>query len=84
MTKEQQIQVRKLHEQKGIKLAMKKTSAYNKIAALEINLWVSSQTEEGDDKKTEGETSKEPAWESNKGNPAITCQVLDSKCKELG
>ena len=59
MTKDLHMQVRKLHEQYGIKLAMKHTSAGARVAALEAKLGVSSQSKEGDVKKTEGETPEE-------------------------
>ena len=51
MTKEQQMQVQKLHEQQGIKPTMKQMSTDIKIATLETKLRVSSQPEEDDVKK---------------------------------
>ena len=57
MTKEQQMQVRKQCVQQGIKLAAKQTST----EALETQLRISSQPEEGDVKHKEGEAPKEPA-----------------------
>ena len=80
MTKEQQMQVRKLHEQQGIKPTMRQTSADMRIAALEAKLGVSSQSKEGDVKKPEGETPEEPAWGRNRGKPVVTCQALGNKC----
>ena len=57
MTKEQQMQVCKLHEQQGIKLTMKQTSAEAMIAALEAKLKITSQP-----KKDDGKTMhKEPS-----------------------
>ena len=47
ITKEQQMKVRKLCEQQGIKPAVKMTSADTRIAALEAKLGVSSQPKEG-------------------------------------
>ena len=67
MTKEQQIQVRKQQEQQGIKPIPKQTSIEARIAALEAQLGVSSQPKEGDFKKKEGETPKEPAWVGTEG-----------------
>ena len=48
--KEQEIQVKKLHEQQGIN----QTSAEAKIASLEAQLEISSQPKEGDVKKKDG------------------------------
>ena len=72
MTKEQQVQVRKLCEQQGIKLVVKRTSADARIAALEGNLRVSSWPKGGDVKKTKGETFKEPAQGRHRGSPVVT------------
>ena len=82
--KEQQMQERKLYGQNGIKPAMKQTSPEARISALEAQLRVSSQPEECDVKKKWGETLEEPAWGRNRGNPALNCQALGSKCKEMG
>ena len=82
MTKEQHMQIRKLQEQQGIKPAAKQKGADARIAALEAKLRISSQPEEGDIKKTKGETPKEPAWRRNRGNPMMTCQASGAKCKE--
>ena len=76
------MQIRKLQEQQGIKPAAKQTSTATRIAALEAQVGISSQPEEGDVKKKEGETPEEPAWEKKMGNPAVTCQALGSKCQE--
>ena len=43
-----------LHEQQGIKLAMKQTSSDARIAALKAKLKITSQPQEGDVKKKEG------------------------------
>ena len=56
MTKKQQMQIRKLHEQQGTKPSMKQPSADARIAVLEAKLRISSQPEEADIKKKEGET----------------------------
>ena len=61
MTKEQHMQVCKLHEQQGIKPAMKQTIADARIAALKAKLGASSQPEKGNAKKKMGELCKEPA-----------------------
>ena len=61
VTNEQQMQVRKLHEQQGIKHAAKQTSADAMIAALLAKLMICSQPKESDIKKIEGETPQEPA-----------------------
>ena len=82
MTKEQQMQVCKLHEQQGIKPTTKKTSTDARIAAIEAKLRIHCQLEEGDVKKKEGETPKEPAWGRNRGNLMMTCEVLGAKCKK--
>ena len=47
---------------------MKQTSADSRIDALEVQLWINSQPEEGDFKKNKGEALEEPAWGRNKGN----------------
>ena len=69
MTKVQQMQVKKMHEQQGIKLVMKQTSADARIAALEAQLRISSQPkeEESNVRKKKGETSEEPAWGETEG-----------------
>ena len=51
MTREQQMQVRKLHEQQGIKPPMQKTGTDTRISALEAKLGIASQPKEGDVKK---------------------------------
>ena len=51
MTNEQQMHMRKLHEQKGIKPTVKKTSTEVRVAALEAQQGISSYPEEGDIKK---------------------------------
>ena len=51
MTKEQQMQVCKLHEQQSIKPAIKQTSADARIAALEVNHGINYQPKDGDVKK---------------------------------
>ena len=62
MRKEQQMQVHKLHEQQGIKLASKQPNADARIAALDTKLGIHSQPKEGDVKKKEREAVKEPTW----------------------
>ena len=52
---------------------MKQTSTDARIAALKAKFGISSQPKEGDVKKNEGETPKEPMWRRNRG-----------KCKEAG
>ena len=47
MTREQQMQVRKLREQKGIKPTAKQTNADAGIAALGAKLGIASQPKEG-------------------------------------
>ena len=84
MTKEQQMQFYKLHEQQGIKTAMKQTSANANVAALEANLRITSQPKQGDIKEKEGEPPKEPKQERNRGNSAVTCQTSGAKHKEPG
>ena len=74
--KEQQMQVRKLPKQQGIKATMMQTSADARIAALEAKLGIDSQSHEGDIKKMEGEALEEPAQGKNRGNPAVTHQAL--------
>ena len=82
MTREQQMQVCNVHEQQGIKPNMKQTSTDARIAALEAKLGITSQLEEGDVKKKEGGTPKEPKWGKNSGNPVVTHQTSGAKCKE--
>ena len=69
MTKDQQMQVCKLHEQQVIKPAEMQTSMDARIVALEAKLGLKSQPKEGDVKKKDGEAPKEPAWGRNRGNP---------------
>ena len=52
MIREHQMQERKLHEKQGIMPAMKQTSLDTGIVALEAKLRISSQSKEGDAKKT--------------------------------
>ena len=59
MTKQQQMQVRKLHKQQAIKLAVKQTSAEARISALEAQLGIISQPEESGIKKI-GDTPTKP------------------------
>ena len=54
------MQIRKLHEQQGIKPTIKQTSAEDKIAASEAKLWFSSQPEEGNINETERLLKKWP------------------------
>ena len=61
MTKEQQMQVRKLHEQQSIKPTTRQTSRDARISALEAQLRISSQPKEGEVKKKEEENPKEAA-----------------------
>ena len=79
MTKEQQIQVRKLNKQQCIKPATKQTSANNRIAALKSKLGTSSQPKEGDDTNTVRESQRTSIWkeqrESCAGFPGILCKV---------
>ena len=82
MTIEQKMQVRKRHEQQGIKHAVKHTSAEATIAALEAQLRINSQTMEGDLKQKKGETPEEAAWGRNRENPVVIFQALHGKCKE--
>ena len=56
------MQIRKLHEQQGIRLAARQTSADARIVVLDAKLMVRSQPKEGDDKKMKGETPEESAW----------------------
>ena len=83
-TREQEMQVRKLHEQQGIKPTMKQTSVDTRIAALEAKVGITSQPKKGDVKKKEGETLEEPKWERNSRNPVVTHQASGAKHKEPG
>ena len=74
------MQVRKLHEQQGIK----QTSTDAKIAAFKAKLRISSQPKEGDVKKTKWVTPEESAWRRNRGISVVMCQALGSKCREPG
>ena len=49
-----------------------------------IEARVNSQPEEGDIMKKEGETPREPKWETNRGNLTVTHQAIGGKCKEPG
>ena len=84
MTGEQQMQVHKLHEQQGIKSAMKQTSTDARISALEAKLEITFQPKECDVKGKGGQDSKEPNWGKNWENPAVTHWALGAKCKEPG
>ena len=63
---------------------MQQNSTDARISALEAMIRTASQLKEGDVKKKEGETSKEPKWRRNKGHSAVICQALDAKYKEHG
>ena len=76
MTNEQQMQVRKLQEQQGIKPTAKQTSTGARIAALEDKLRISSHPKEGGVKKTKGEAPKTSAWGRNRKNPVMAHQAL--------
>ena len=82
MLRKQQMQVRKLHEQQGIKPATKHTNAKARIAALEAQLMINSQPKEGDAKQKDGETPREPERGKNRGNPNVTQLTSGVKCKE--
>ena len=84
MTKDQQMQIHKLHEQEDIKPVIKQNSADAWNAALETKLRICSQPKEGDVKEKEGETPKEPAWRRNRRNPVLTCQASAANCKKIG
>ena len=73
------MQVRKLHEQQGIKPMVKQTSADARIAALEAKLWISSQPKEGNVKKMKGETPEESVQGRNRGNSEVICQASGAK-----
>ena len=81
MTRDYQMQVRKLHEQQGIKPTVKQTSAEARIAALDAWLRIHSQPKEGDVTKKKEEGPKEPVCGSNM-NPVVTCRALGGKHKE--
>ena len=83
MSRDKQMQVKKLHEQQGIKPVTKQIRAEARIAALKAQLGINSMLEEGDAKQ-EGESPKEQGWGRNRGNPVVTCKALNSKCMELG
>ena len=78
MSNKQQIQMRKLHEQKGIVLPHGRL-----VQKLTAQFKVDSQQEEGVVKKKEGKTPAEPVWERNRVNPMVSCQALGIKCKEF-
>ena len=82
MTREQQMQVRKLCEQQGIKPAVKQTSADARISVLEAKLGITSQPVQGDVNKKEGETPKEQKCGRNRGNSDMTHQASGAKHKE--
>ena len=82
MSREQQIQVKKLWEQQGIKWATKQ-SAEAMNAAHEAHLGINSQPSKCDASHEE-DTPKESPWGRNRGNPMVTCQALCAKCKEPG
>ena len=76
MSREQQMQVRNLQEHQGVKLTFNQPSMEARLTNLEVQLRINFQPEEGDVKDKEGETSKEPVWERNSGNYAVTYQAL--------
>ena len=67
MTKEQQMQVRKLHEQQGMKPAVNQSSEGARIAALEAQLGISSQ-QGGRCQEEMWRNHKQPASGGNRGN----------------
>ena len=66
MTKEQQIQIRKLQKEQGIKPTSRPTSTETKVAALEAKLGVSSQPGPDNAEENWGETSKGTMWGGRK------------------
>ena len=84
VTREQQMQVRMLQEQQGIKPTMRQTSTDARISALEVKLGITSQSEQSGVKEKVGETPKEPKWGRNRGNFVVTCHALGAKHKEPG
>ena len=68
--------MRKLHKQQGIKSATKQPHMEATFVALEAQLRIISQPEEGDLNKKEGQTNNELAWGRNKENPEVNCQTL--------
>ena len=73
-----------MSREQQIKTASKQLCIEARIAALEAQLRVNSQPEEGDVIKKKGETLAEPAWERNRWSPMGTHQILGWKCKESG
>ena len=53
-----------------------------RISAIEAQLKINSHPKEGDVMKKEGETSADPAWGRNRGNLAVTHQILGDMHKE--
>ena len=74
MSREPQMQVRKLRVHQGIKPTSKQSGSEIRNAALEAQLRVDSQPK----------TFAELAWGENRGNPVITYQALGGKCKKSG
>ena len=68
------MQLKKLQEKLGIKLAMKQISVEARTIALEAQLMINFQFKKGD-VKLEGETSK-TSMERTRGNPAVTFKAM--------
>ena len=71
MSREQQMQVRKLQEQQGINPISKQPNAETRKAALETQLTVHYQPDKDDKIRKVGETPTEIAWGRNRGNHAL-------------
>ena len=78
------MQVCEHHEKQDIKPPEKQTSTEIRIAALEAKFGITSQPEQGDVKKKEGEIPKEPKWGRNRGISVVTHKALGAKHKEPG
>ena len=83
ITKEQQMQVRKLGQEQGIKPAIMGTSAEARVIALEAKFGVSSEPKQVKTEENLGETLNGLVLGRNRRNSAVTCQALDAKCKDL-
>ena len=82
MPREQQILVRKLHEQQSIKPIYKQPSTEARIAVIKAQLMLNTQSKKRDVMQNEGETPISSAWGGNRINPVVACQALGGKYKE--
>ena len=83
LVKPRVVPFRKLHEQQGIKPTVHQPSAEARISSLEAQLGVDTQPKRVMwQRKREGLPKNNPAWVKSRGNPVVTHQASDGKCKK--